>query len=397
MLNISQNPKKSITALLSAHKVGVADTRDNPPQNLILGQPVIARQIAQLMEFGITHFIVAIDTMPGMLLSLADQLTEKGAQIDFVRSPQELSDKLSGADFIFVQDEGVIGDYQLINECLSVNSPYIATMDGREENKAFENIDLNTVWAGLALLPVELVQGIGALPKDWSISSTLLRQGITQNVHRRPIPQALLQTGALRLLQSDDDAELYSKSLLSNYNAGQYGWVEQTIFAPLSKMMLPRIMQSAAVGKLLDFGPMSLALGSLILAASSQNVAAISIGMMALFMLCMRDVAAVFNPLSQSQKWVAPICYGLLAFAAATGVARTEFIDARFGMVALVAAGLIAVSSYIGLPNWASKLLRSPAIFAIALLLGVMIFGPVWTVLVFAMAQIAILLIALRK
>ncbi len=397
MLDINQNPKKSITALLSAYKVGVADAGDNPAHSLILGQPVIARQIAQLMDFGITHFIVAIDTMPGMLLALADQLAEKGRRIDFVRSPQELSDKLSGTDFIFVQDEGVVGDRQLINECLSVSSPYIATMDGREENKAFENIDLNTVWAGLALLPVELVQGIGALPQDWSISSTLLRQGITQNVHRRPIPQALLQTGALQLLQSDDDAAIYSKSLLSRYNSGQYGWVEHTLFAPLAKMILPRIMRSPSVGKLLDFGPALFALGSLVLAASSQNIAAIGIGMIALFILCMRDVSTVFNPLSQTQKWIAPTCYGLLALAAAAGIARGEFIDARFGMVALVAAGIIGVSSFIDLPNWAATLLRSPALFAMALLLGMMIFGPVWTVLVFAMAQIAILLIALRK
>jgi hypothetical protein len=397
MLDTSQNPKKSISALLSAYKIAAGDNGDNLSADLVLGQPIIARQIAQLMEFGITHFIVAIDNMPGMLLALADQLTEKGIRVDFVRSPQELSEKLSDTDFIFVQEEGVIGDNQLINECLSVSSPYIATLDGREENRAFENIDLNTVWAGLALLPVELVQGIGALPQDWSISSTLLRQGVTQNVHRRPIPQALLQTGALQLLQSNDDAGAFSKSLLSNYNAGQYGWIEQAIFAPISKMILPRIMRSPSISRLLDFGPASLALGSLVLAASSQNIFAIAIGLIALFMLTMRDIATIYNPLSQQQKWVAPLCYGLLALAAAAGIARIEFIDERFGVVAIVVAGIIAASNYIDLPNWASKLLRSPALFAMALLMGVMIFGPVWTVLVFAVVQIAILLFALRK
>ena len=397
MLDINQNSKKSISALLSAHNLGAVDAGENTVHHIILGQPIITRQIAQLMKFGIMHFIITIDTLPGILLALADQVAENGGRIDFVRSPQELIDKLSDTDFIFVQDEGVIGDHQLINECLSVSSPYIATMDGREENKAFENIDLNTVWAGLALLPVELAQGIGTLPQDWSISSCLLRQGITQNVHRRPIPQALLQTGALQFLQSDDDAALYSKSLLSSYNIDQFGWIEQILFAPLAKIILPRIMRSPSVGKLLDFGPALFALGALVLAASSQNVAAIAIGMIALFMLCMRDVAAVFNPLSQPQKWIVPLCYALLALAAAAGVARSEYIDARFGVVALVAAGIIGVSTFIDLPVWASKLLRSPALFAVALLLDVVIFGPVWTVLVFVMAQITILLIALRK
>jgi hypothetical protein len=87
----------------------------------------------------------------------------------------------------------------------------------------------------------------------------------------------------------------------------------------------------------------------------------------------------------------------LLATAAAAMVARTEVDDPRFGIVALVVAGLIAVSAKMPLGNAAAQLLRSPALFAVSLLLAGGIVGPVSTVLAFSVVQVVILLIGIRK
>jgi hypothetical protein len=78
-------------------------------------------------------------------------------------------------------------------------------------------------------------------------------------------------------------------------------------------------------------------------------------------------------------------------------VARTEVDDPRFGIAALLVAGLIAVASKVPLSTIAAQLLRSPALFAASLLLAGGVIGPVWTVLTFALAQVGILLIGLRK
>jgi hypothetical protein len=396
MSDVAKN-SKTISALLSFSDAAADSDAENAQSPAILGQSVISRQIAQLSEFGIMHFLVAIDSLPGMLLSLSDQLAAKGVRVDFVRSPQEIAEKLEGADFIFVQAENVVADNQLITECLSVTAPYIATIDGREENRAFENIDLNTVWAGLALLPANFMLEIGELPKDWSVISSLLRAAVAKNFHRRPIPQALVQSGALQIIQSDADAVNFGKTLISKQKIGLDGWIEQTIFAPVAKMLLPPIMRVPSIGKVLDFAPAVLAFTSLVLAASSNSFLAITIGIISLFLLCLRDMAVIFNPLSRPSNWVPTICYAILAFAAAASISRSELIDERFGFLALISAGLIAISNHITLPSSLSKLLRSPALYALSLLVGAQILGPVWTVIGFAMAQIGIMLFSSRK
>jgi hypothetical protein len=388
---------KTISALLSFSDAAADSDAENAQNPAILGQSVISRQIAQLSEFGITHFLVAIDSLPGMLLSLSDQLAAKGTRLDFVRSPQEIAEKLEGADFIFVQAENVVADHQLITECLTVTAPYIATIDGREENRAFENIDLNTAWAGLALLPADFMREIGELPKDWSVTSSLLRAAVAKNFHRRPIPQALVQSGALQIIQSDADAVNFGKTLISKQKTGLDGWIEQTIFAPVAKMLLPHIMRIPSIGKILDFAPAVLAFASLVLGASNNSFIAVTIGIISLFLLCLRDTAVVFNPLSRPSNWVPKLCYAILAFAAAASITRNELIDERFGFLALISAGLIAIANQISLPPQPSRLLRSPALYALSLLAGTQVLGPVWTVIGFAMAQIGIMLFSNRK
>jgi hypothetical protein len=401
MSDVTQN-SKTISVLLSfSDAAAQSEGVDTPKQDFfgqtILGQSVISRQIAQLSEFGITHFLVAIDSLPGMLLSLSDQLAAQGIRVDFVRSPLEIAEKLDGADFIFVLAENVVADNQLITECLSVTAPYIATIDGREENRTFENIDLNTVWAGLSLLPADFMREIGDLPKDWSVTSSLLRAAVAKNFHRRPIPQALVQSGALQIIQSDADAITFGKTLISKQEIGVDGWIEQTIFAPAAKMLLPAIMRVPSIGKVLDFAPAVLAFTSLVLGASSNSFFAITIGIISLFLLCLRNSAVVFNPLSHPSKWVPILCYSILAFAAAALISRSELIDERFGFLALISAGLIVIANQIPLPPQSSKILRSPALYALSLLAGTQILGPVWTVIGFAMAQIGILLFSVRK
>jgi hypothetical protein len=389
--------KHNITALLGASNDTSSGVVGTSAMSDILGQPLIARQIALLRDVGLDHFIIAIDNLPGALLVLADQMADLGAKVDFVRSPQELAEKSKGAELLFIQAEGVIADRQLIEECLSVHSPYIATMDGREENRVFENIDLNTVWAGLALLPTEMSHKIVDLPDDWSIASSLLRQAVTQKIHYRPIPQNIAQSGALKLVQSAQDADAVGASLIAKQKSGFDGWIETKMFAPFARRLFPYLQRSSLIGKIVDLAPGVFALSALVLAAADYKVISISIGIITLFILSLRDFSKVSSPFVTPSKLLEITSFILLAFAAAAVTAHSDMADPRFGIVALVASGLIAVANSVPLSNLAAQLLRSPALLAISLIFGSLVLGPIWTVLVFTSFQVIMLLIGSRR
>jgi hypothetical protein len=397
MSDIEIKSHKSVIALLSASNEMAIVASGASATTLILGQPLISRQIAVLREAGIAHFVIAIDNLPGVLLALADQLADLGVKVEFVRSAQELSEKLVDADFLFVQAECVMADRQLIDECLAVRSPYIATMDGREENRGFENIDLNTVWAGLALLPTAITQKMIDLPEDWSVSSSLLRQAVTQKIHRRSIPQNIAQSGALQIIQSDQDVKALEASLISNYDSGFDGWIESKLFTPVAKRLFPFVQRSISLQKLVNLMPGLVALSALVSASAGYKVIASSLSILVLLLISIRRISKISNPFLVPTDLIEMASFGLLATAAAAMVARTEVDDPRFGIVALVVAGLIAVSAKMPLGNAAAQLLRSPALFAVSLLLAGGIVGPVSTVLAFSVVQVVILLIGIRK
>jgi hypothetical protein len=397
MVETANNPKDSIIALLCASNDTTNGVVGASAMANILGQPLISRQIALLRDLGINHFIIAIDNLPGALLALADQMADLGTKVDFVRSPQELAEKSKDTEFLFIQAEGIMADRQLIEECLAVRSPYVATMDGREENRVFENIDLNTVWAGLALLPTEMTSKIVDLPDDWSIASSLLRQAVTQKIHYRPIPQNIAQSGALQLVQSAGDADAVGASLIAKQKSGFDGWIESKIFAPIAKRLFPFLQRSPSVAKIIDFAPEATALSALVLAAADYHIVSASFGILTLFMLSLRDLYKVSSPFSAPSKLLGIGSFILLTFAAAAVTARSDLADPRFGFVALIVAGLVAVANAVPLSSLSAQLLRSPALFAVTLLVGGAVFGPVWTVLAFAIFQISALLVGLRK
>jgi hypothetical protein len=385
-----------IIALLSAVTTATADKSGAlaPGMTLVGGEPLLEHQISALRGQGISRFLLEVDSVAGSLLELADRLRARGCQIEFVRSTGDLQKAVDHNNALFVQTEALYLSDDLLGSMLAQKTPFIATVDGRDENAAFERMDLNTRWAGVALISAGTIASLENLPEGWSITSSLLRQAMRAETRLLALPQRHIQDGKLKQISSAAEADLLSRQILVDRSARQGGIVERRIFAPIAARLATLIWRHPSGSNGVDLVTMILAVATVPLAATGWITAAIIAAIVAMFGMSIRAAVRDLDQDTGFAKWMQPVCWVLLA-GAAVAAARTDYGYSGHEIYAVtVMLGLALLSQQLNLPVWAQHVLKSPAVLALTLLCCVLILGFAESVQWISLAQIGALLVA---
>ena len=358
------------------------------------GEPILAHQITALRRAGISKFLIEVDSVSGSLLAMADRLIQSGCEVNFVRSIQDILGKLGNSDMVIVQAESIYVAQDLLLELLSQNRAIIATVDGRDENKAFERMDLNTRWAGLVIAPITTVSRIGELPDGWSMTSSLLRQAMQDNVAQHALKQTEIQNGRLRRIVSAADAENLVVELMAERAGSEPGLIETQLFSPLAAKVASalwhvkaRTAYSDAVTVLLGFASVGLAGAGWITAAAGAGIAGIFGNSVR---LALGNEQADNGP----SRMISPILWLFLGTALiwAAGADAYQTSDGVFAGGVIL--GLAVLARHLRLPEWARKGLQSPALIAALLLLIVPMVGMFAAAKLLGVLQLGLLIIA---
>jgi hypothetical protein len=363
------------TALLSV--TGTNHQNDDiSSKDQSFGVPMVAQQIEQLRAGGVTHFLIEIEAVSGALVALADKLQKKNILVDFVRSPQELAAKMDGQNLLFIQSEGIMADADLLADMLKSKTPFLATLDGRDENGRFERIDLNTRWAGLAVIDRRTIVAIAALPVGYSIASSLLRQAVQDRIQIRPLKQEFIQNGRLHKICNEVDYQHYTSLQLVRRTTETRGALESKIGGPIAKWLAPRIWRSASGQKILDGFTLGTALISFAVGYAGFGIAAAIFALLAIFGVTVSNILQVSDNDDIKMAAVAPATWVVLlgALAMMLWQDRESVFDNLFPILTL--AGLLLLGLLSKPPAWQQYFLPSPA-FAAIVLLAFAVFGDI--------------------
>jgi hypothetical protein len=367
MANVHSENTSISVALLSATEAKAAENSFMASGQLF-GVPLVAQQIEKLRARGVSHFLIEIETVSGVLVALADKLQKKNVLIDFVRSPQELVDRMDGQNLLFVQSEGVMADASLLTEMLAAHKPMLATLDGRDENERFERIDLNTRWTGLAIIDRQTITAIAALPSDYSIASSLLRQALQDKIATRPLKQEVIQGGALHKIRNDADYTDYSNMLLTRRVVETPGTLESRLGGPIAKWLAPRIWGSRSGQKILDGLTLGTALASFASGYAGFGVAATVFALFAIFGITISNILQVTDNDDIKMAAVAPATWVVLF--GALGMMLWQERETSFNNLfpLLMLSGTLLLALLLKPPAWQRLFLPSPALAAVILL-----------------------------
>jgi hypothetical protein len=358
------------------------------------GQSLLEHQIGQLGRLGVSRFLVEVDHVTGALLHLADSNSKNGRSVEFVRSGSDIQRLLHPSDRLLVQSEAVYVAPDLLKQMLNQAGAFIVSLDGRDENEAFERIDLNTRWAGIALVEAQTVVSLQNLPEGWSMTSSILRQALQDKVGFYALNQQYIQDGKLRLVRSAQDFSTLNCQILVGRIDQSSGFLETRILAPIAARIAPSVWGTSAGPALVSGASIISAASSLGLGATGFIPAAIVSAMIAIMLNILGATIADRNSTILSR--FAPMAVWALLGLSTLATARLDMSYSSDGIfAALTVLGLAVLAQKLVLPAWARQVLKSPALITILMLIASPVVGFIQALQWIGIAQLAAMIASL--
>ena len=373
----SLHDNDKIVALLCIGDVSPAEGEVALPLTPLFGRPMIHHMIKALQSAGITQFCVGVDTVPGALLAYRDEVAKEGLELRFVREPSAMATLLGTDTRALVLRADTIWDEGLIDRALQHDRPLIATVEERSENQMFERIDLNSRWAGMAILDRRSLAALTQLPEGWDMASALLRQGLQDNVTLWPLKQREIQEGHVRRLENAGDLAA-ARSLLMALPTRGPTTLESKLFSNGFIRIAPAIWSVPWGSRLAAFSFSGLSLIAALLAVTGFSLAAPVAAIGAILASLIRNIVRSAEYRSARSDWVGMVSWALLTAALIAVLKLTEPSFFEAGFLGLTLTGLSLVSAKRN--HDAKYRLLSPLVIVLALIFGTLAGGADWAV-----------------
>lgn len=336
----------------------------------VAGGSLIEYQITTLARVGIQRFLIEVENVDGSLISLAERCRAKNRTVDFVRTGADLQRYIKPDDRVWVQSGLLYVQLGLIETLIKTNEIFVATVDSRAENSAFERIDLNTRWAGVSVVGTDIIASLRDLPDDWSLLSSLLRQAVLAKVPFRPLAQQHVQSGALTILTGAHDFAALNRQILLRRVASRSGFVENKLFGPLLATLVPVIWQSPIAVLISKFAAPIVALAAITLALAGFATAASLVAFLAIAAISLR-LTVTADADGGGHVQIMPVVTWVLIILAMFSAVYTDRSYRYDGLFAAFAVAALAfLTQRMNLPERTRKYLDSQAGLTILIAAG---------------------------
>ena len=395
MLSV-RNPNFPTIALLcvACDNGSVRDAAAATGRSDLAGVSLIEYQITTLARAGIQRFLIEVENIDGVLIALADRCASRKLTVDFVRTGGDILRYINADDRIWVQSGQLYVQLGLIETLLKSTENFIATIDGRDENRAFERIDLNTRWAGVSVVGYEAIAMLRDLPEDWSIISSLLRQALLAKVPFRPLSQQHVHNGTLTVLTGAQDFSELNRQILRRRVASRAGFIEAQLFGPILARLVPLIWQSPTAVTATKFAAPVIAVAALALGLGNLVTAATVAAFLSIAANALRLAVTDDADGSDHIQRLSIVTWTLIILAMFGSAYVATSYDDNGLFAAFAVASLAYLTHKMALPGWAKQVLHSPAALALSAIIGAATVG-ITTILQWIMVlQLSVLMIA---
>jgi hypothetical protein len=391
MSGVLPSNHQKIVALICVGDARAGDSGAVLPLTSVYGQPYIHHIIKSLQALGISKFIVGVDHVPGALLAYGDVAKQQGLDVTFAREPNALATQTDSDVNVLVLCADTHWSIELLQKAIAAQKPLIATVEERLENDAFERIDLNSRWAGMAVLDHKTLATMTALPDGWDMASSLLRQGLQDGAALWPVRQSDVQAGKIAKLRTVNDVMTALSQLLPTSDA-EPKTLEQTVLRPLVSRFLPNIWSVSWGRTIIEWLSSGLGIGSAVLAGVATPIAAAIMATLAIISANIRVSVRLAEYRQKDNDTIGYFTWTVLVISLILLLYNTgeRPLDAGFIGLSMSGIGLFASRYLKASQFW----LSSPLMIAAVVLFGIIFDGAGWTIRLLILAQIAALTIA---
>lgn len=147
----------------------------------LAGRTLVEYQVRCASAAGAAPIVVVVERIPQALQDAFERLRLEGIGVFPVSDVNEAVSRFEAGSLILLIADGVTPPLSLVMALARGGENAVATVPDDEAHEAFERIDSQSRWAGIALVNANLLGSTAAMLGDWDLQSTLLRRSIQEH------------------------------------------------------------------------------------------------------------------------------------------------------------------------------------------------------------------------
>ena len=207
----------------------------------LAGRTLLEYQVRCAAAATAAPIVVVVERVPQALQDAFERLRLDGIGVFPVSDVAEAVSRFEAGSLILLIGDGIAPPAPLVMQVAEEAKPAVTTVADDEEHAAFERIDGESRWAGVALVDARLLGSTAAMLGDWDLQSTLLRRTIQEGALRVPVAEP---GGEPLLAESAEQLEGFQRTLLTASRARRIDWVSRYVLPPLEEFATEQLMET---------------------------------------------------------------------------------------------------------------------------------------------------------
>jgi hypothetical protein len=208
----------------------------------LAGRTLLEYQVRCAAAAGAAPIVVVVERVPQALHDAFERLRLDGISVFPVSDVNEAISRFEAGSMILLIADGLAPPTDLVLHLGEESEPAVAIVPDDEAHEAFERIDGNSRWAGVAIVDAHLLGSTAAMLGDWDLQSTLLRRTIQEGARRLDAADC----GGEPLLADGADALAgFQRHLVDASRAGRTDWVSRYILPLVEDFATEQLMETA--------------------------------------------------------------------------------------------------------------------------------------------------------
>lgn len=228
----------------------------------LAGRSLLEYQVRSAFAAGAAPIVVVVERVPQALQDIFERLRLDGIGVFPVSDIDEAVSRFEAGSMILLIGDGVVAPAEMIASLADETEHVIAVVPDDEAHAAFERIDAESRWAGVAVIDSHLLNSTAAMLGDWDLQSTLLRRAIQDGARRIMADE---DGGKTILVESSDQLDAFQRAFVAASRPARTDWPSRYILAPVEDLATARLMETHVRPGMLVWAALGLTLGAALL------------------------------------------------------------------------------------------------------------------------------------
>jgi hypothetical protein len=223
----------------------------------LAGRTLVEYQVRCASAAGAAPVVIVVERVPQALQDAFERLRLDGIGVFPVSDVNEAVSRFEAGSTILLLGDGIAPPVDLVVSLAQEPEAAVATVPDDERHEAFERIDAETRWAGVAVVDAHLLGSTAAMLGDWDLQSTLLRRAVQEGARR----VAVAEDGEPLLVETADQLAGFQRHLLHSSRAERTDWTSRYILPPVEDFATEQLMETSVRPHWLIWAALGLTIG----------------------------------------------------------------------------------------------------------------------------------------